>query len=220
MVPADARFSSLAACSAVRRPGAARPVPAAGARATCPQARRCGWDSSGAAPRCPLWRRHRRRPGQHLPAGFHLPAQLAVQAVGLLHGAPAEARRFAAGSGHGLGAVTLEGAVVAQPLELRHKVEHWHAAAACSHQRAAAAFAQGGHQAGLAHQNDPGQPLQRLLDSRRVDAEQDLGAGAVSERKVSTAAESAKQAYSCSVKAGQQSPQCAAAVPAHVPGFS
>ena len=30
---------------------------------------------------------------------------------------------------------------------------------------------------GLAHQNDPGQPLQRLLDSRRVDAEQDLGAG-------------------------------------------
>ena len=29
----------------------------------------------------------------------------------------------------------------------------------------------------MAHQNDPGQPLQRLLDSRRVDAEQDLGAG-------------------------------------------
>ena len=50
-------------------PGAARPVPAAGARATCPRARRCGWYSSGAAPRCPLWRRHRRRPGTAPPSG-------------------------------------------------------------------------------------------------------------------------------------------------------
>ena len=115
---------------------------------------------------------------QHLPAGLHLPAQLAVQAVGLLHGALLpEARRFAAGLGHGLGAVTLQGAAVAQPLELRHQVKHRHAAAACSHQSAAEHLLEGGHQAGLAHQNDPGQPLQRLLDSRRVDTEQDLGAG-------------------------------------------
>ena len=115
---------------------------------------------------------------QHLPAGLHLSAQLAIQAVGLLHGAfLPEARRFAAGFGHGLGAVTLQGTAVAQPLELRHKVKHRHAAAACSHQRAAEHLLEGGHQAGLAHQNDPGQPLQRLLDPRRVDTEQDLGAG-------------------------------------------
>ena len=139
---------------------------------------------------------------QHLPAGLHLPAQLAVQAVGLLHGALLpEARRFAAGPGHGLGAVTLQGTAVAQPLELRHKVEHRHAAAACSHQRAAEHLLEGGHQAGLAHQNDPGQPLQRLLDSRRVDAEQDLGAGGCIGEEGLHGSRIRKAGVICSVKA-------------------
>ena len=119
-----------------------------------------------------------------------------------MHGALLpEARRFAAGPGHGLGAVTLQGAAVAQPLELCHKVEHWHAAAAGSHQRAAEHLLEGGHQAGLAHQNDPGQPLQRLLDSRRVDAEQDLGAGGCIGEEGLHGGRIRKAGVICSVKA-------------------
>lgn len=96
---------------------------------------------------------------------------------------------------------TLQGTAVAQPLELRHKVEHRHAAAAGSHQRAAEHQLEGGHQAGLAHQNDPGQPLQRLLDSRRVDAEQDLGAGGCIGEEGLHSSRIRKAGVICSVKA-------------------
>ncbi len=153
----------------------------------CPQARRCGWYSLGQLQGALFGAGI----GGSLtdtapPSGFlHLPAQLAIQAVGPLHGAlPAGSPAFCCfGLGHGLGAVLPQGTAVAQPSNcaIRSNTGTLRLPAATSARQSICLKVD--IRLDWRTRMTPASPLQRLLDSRRVDAEQDLGPGGCIDRR-------------------------------------
>ena len=85
-----------------------------------------------------------------------------------------EAGVLAAGAEHGGGAFLLQHTAIAQTVEPGGQVEYRDGLAAAGHQRPAEHLAESACLAGLADQNGTRQPLNGLLDARRVDAEQHL----------------------------------------------
>ena len=83
---------------------------------------------------------------------------------------------LAARAEHGGGALLLQHAAIAEAIKLRGQVEHRHRLAAARHQRTAEHLAERPRLPALPHEDGTGQPLDGLLDARRVDTEQHLGA--------------------------------------------